>query len=509
MCSRDRHHTENIGGVMALYRKWRPLIFSDVYGQNHITETLVSQVIGDRVSHAYIFTGSRGTGKTTCAKILSRAVNCLSPINGNPCNTCSICIGILDGSILDVIEIDAASNNGVDNIRDLREQVRYAPSNTKNRVYIIDEVHMLSTGAFNALLKTLEEPPKNTIFILATTEINKVPATILSRCQRFDFRRIKSSDICERLKIIAEREHLELTGQAAELIAELASGGMRDALSIMDRCITENRLIDESLVRNLVGIITNEEVYSLLISIIDLDIRQAILSLENWYDNGCDMASIVNQLLDLIRDVLLFKISKNQHGIQNIKDISEKIDTHKLLLYMDILTKHSKLNKRDVEILLIKLCTISTNNICENNISFSNDISKENIKEKIKKPIAAIENTPLDAKKTVFQDENTGNSDNLWKELIKLLKDKVSKGTFNCMSISANGYFDENMLKITTDDDITASLISKEKDIINKVASEIYGKDISLKIIEKSKTSPIDAIIDRAKSFDVEIKECN
>lgn len=494
---------------MALYRIWRPLIFSDVYGQNHITETLLSQVIGDRVSHAYIFTGSRGTGKTTCAKILSRAVNCLSPINGNPCNKCSICIGILDGSILDVIEIDAASNNGVDNIRDLREQVRYAPANTKNRVYIIDEVHMLSTGAFNALLKTLEEPPKNTIFILATTEINKVPATILSRCQRFDFRRIKHSDICDRLRIIAIKENLELTDAASELISELANGGMRDALSILDRCITENKTIDESLVRDCVGIITNEDVYYLLNTIIDLDIENAIMSLENWYNKGSDIMQIVNQLLDLIRDILLFKISNNQSYIQNIKDISEKIEIPTLLVYMDILTKSSKLNKRDVEILLIKLCTINT--LVNNTVSFDNisekNIAVKNISQKIKKPIAEIQNNESDTQKTDFNNKNIENKANVWEELLKSLKNKVSKSTFNCMSISANGYFDGNMLKINTDDDITALLISKDKDIINKAASEICGKNISLKVIEKSIISSVDDIIDRAKSFTIEIKD--
>lgn len=507
MCSRDRHHTENIGGIMALYRKWRPLIFSDVYGQNHITKTLLNQVIENRVSHSYIFTGSRGTGKTTCAKILSRAVNCLAPIDGNPCNKCSICLGVLDGSILDVIEIDAASNNGVDNIRDLREQVRYAPTSTKNRVYIIDEVHMLSTGAFNALLKTLEEPPENTIFILATTEINKVPATILSRCQRFDFRRIKSSDICDRLKMIATSENIELTAGANLLIANLASGGMRDALSIMDRCITEDRIIDENLVRVCVGAVTNEHIYELLNSIIDMDIRNAIISLQNWYDNGSDITQIINQFLDVIRDILLFKISKNKSDIAEINDISEKISTDKLLLYMDILAKNNKINKRDAEILLIKLCALSTTSdhrVTDNSIHFNNIVDTQ---EKIKKPSENSENLKKEDKIPISAKENTQEMVHLWENLVESLKDKIPIGTYHSMCNSANGYFDGNMLKISIDDEITSLLISKEKGIINKVASEIYGKDISLKIIEKSKTSPIDAIIDRAKSFNVEIKE--
>ena len=216
----------------ALYRKWRPQTFADVIGQQHVTDTLRAQLQSGRLSHAYLFTGTRGTGKTTCAKILARAVNCEHPGNGDPCNECAACRGILDGSVLDVTEIDAASNNGVDNIRDLRDETRYTPAQVKKRVFIIDEVHMLSIGAFNALLKTLEEPPEHVLFILATTELHKVPATILSRCQRFDFRRIGAEDIARRLLDVAAGEGIELTEGAARLIARLADGAMRDALLV-------------------------------------------------------------------------------------------------------------------------------------------------------------------------------------------------------------------------------------------------------------------------------------
>ena len=218
----------------ALYRKWRPQTFADVIGQQHITDTLRAQLQSGRLSHAYLFTGTRGTGKTTCAKILARAVNCEHPVNGDPCNECAACRGILDGSVLDVTEIDAASNNGVDNIRDLRDETRYTPAQVRKRVFIIDEVHMLSIGAFNALLKTLEEPPEHVLFILATTELHKVPATILSRCQRFDFRRIGAEDISRRLLDVAAGEGIALTEGAARLIARLADGAMRDALSMLD-----------------------------------------------------------------------------------------------------------------------------------------------------------------------------------------------------------------------------------------------------------------------------------
>ena len=238
----------------ALYRKWRPQVFADVVGQEHVTRTLMNEVRTGRHSHAYLFTGSRGTGKTTCAKIFAKAVNCEHPVNGDPCNCCETCKGIDNGSILDVVEIDAASNNGVDNIREIRDEANFTPVGGKYRVYIIDEVHMLSTGAFNALLKTLEEPPEHVKFVLATTEVHKLPATILSRCQRFDFHRISPEDIAARLNYVAKEEHLDLTPGAANLIARLADGALRDALSILDQCIGQGTSIDEATVNAVVGL---------------------------------------------------------------------------------------------------------------------------------------------------------------------------------------------------------------------------------------------------------------
>ena len=229
----------------ALYRKYRPRTFDDVVGQNHITDTLKRQVETGRLSHAYLFTGTRGTGKTTCAKILSRAVNCEHPVNGNPCNQCPSCLGIENGSILDVLELDAASNNGVDQVRALRDEAVYTPAAVKKRVYIVDEVHMLSTAAFNALLKILEEPPEHLMFILATTELHKVPATIKSRCQQFSFKRILPTEIAGRLAWVAEQEGIGLTAEGAALLARLADGGMRDALSLLDQCVAPGRTIGE------------------------------------------------------------------------------------------------------------------------------------------------------------------------------------------------------------------------------------------------------------------------
>ena len=237
----------------ALYRKYRPQTFSDVIGQEHITETLKNELSAGKTVHAYLFTGTRGTGKTSCAKILAKAVNCLDPKDGDPCLECQACRMAASGENTDIVEIDAASNNGVDNIRELREKVNFTPSVSKYRVYIIDEVHMLSTDAFNALLKTLEEPPAHVIFILATTEVHMLPATILSRCQRFDFRRIDPDSICDRIQYIAEKEGFTVTPDAARLIAAAADGGMRDALSILDLCISNGSTVDEKTVENVCG----------------------------------------------------------------------------------------------------------------------------------------------------------------------------------------------------------------------------------------------------------------
>ena len=294
----------------ALYRKWRPLTFADVIGQQHITDTLRAQLTSGRLSHAYLFAGTRGTGKTTCAKILARAVNCEHPVNGDPCGECAACRGILEGSVLDVVEIDAASNNGVDNIRDIREEVRYTPSTVKKRVYIIDEVHMLSTGAFNALLKTLEEPPSHVLFILATTEIHKVPATILSRCQRFDFRRITPEDIARRLMDIALAEQIPLTEGGARLIARLADGAMRDALSMLDRTAGCDP-VDEDAVSRSVGILGANDATELMACIRADDLGGAVQRIGQAYDSGRDLGGVFDQLLGLIRDMLLVKTAKS------------------------------------------------------------------------------------------------------------------------------------------------------------------------------------------------------
>ena len=289
----------------ALYRKWRPKTFADVVGQEHITETLQRQVAEGRLSHAYLFTGTRGTGKTTCAKILARAVNCEHPENGNPCNRCPSCLGIESGRLLDVVELDAASNNGVDSVRALRDEAIYSPAQVKKRVYIVDEVHMLSTPAFNALLKILEEPPEHLMFILATTELHKVPATILSRCQRFSFRRIQPKNIVGRLNYIAGQENIDLKEDGAALLARLSDGALRDALSLLDQCAAAGGAIDANAVLDALGLAGNVQTAQLMSLILTRDARGALELLGKLYDGGKDVGAVLGELSTLSRELLI------------------------------------------------------------------------------------------------------------------------------------------------------------------------------------------------------------
>ena len=290
----------------ALYRKWRPKVFDDVIGQEHITETLKTQVRTGHLSHAYIFIGTRGTGKTTCARILAKAVNCENPVNGNPCNQCRSCRGIEDGSILDIVELDAASNTGVDNVRDLREEAVFSPAVAKKRVYIIDEVHMLSLAAFNALLKIIEEPPEHLMFILATTELQKVPATILSRCQRHSFRRIPTERLSAYLREIAGREALQLDEAASLQIARLAEGGVRDALSILDQCSAQTQITTETVFETM-GLAGNLNLVQLLKAVLRHDSTKALTLFQKIWLDGKEPASFLGELNGLIRDILIVK----------------------------------------------------------------------------------------------------------------------------------------------------------------------------------------------------------
>ena len=312
-----------------LYRKYRPKVFSDIAGQEHVTVTLSNELKEGKISHAYLFNGSRGTGKTTCARILAKAVNCLNPQNGNPCNECEMCKGIENGSILDVIEIDAASNRGVDNIRDLTDEANFTPANAKYRVYIIDEVHMLTIEAFNALLKTLEEPPEHVKFILATTEVHKLPPTILSRCRRFDFRRIPVEDIVKRLKFVCESEGLTIDDEAASLVASIADGALRDALSLLDQCASRSRNITSEVVENAAGMAGKSYLYELADALNDKDTSKVFQMIDDLHNASCDMERLCSELISHFRNLMVTKTVKKAEKLivcttEELKKINEQ-----------------------------------------------------------------------------------------------------------------------------------------------------------------------------------------
>ena len=316
-----------MSAYQALYRKYRPQTFDDVSGQLAVTQTLKTQVVSGKLSHAYLFTGSRGTGKTSCAKILAKAVNCLHPDNGNPCNQCEACRAIDAGSCMDVLEIDAASNNGVDNVRDLRDDAVYTPSQVRKRVYIVDEVHMLSLSAFNALLKIIEEPPEHLLFILATTELHKVPATILSRCQRFSFRRISQEDIAARLQYVAYQENIDLDEGAARVLARLADGAMRDGLSLLDQCAsaTTGELTAEK-VYDCLGIAGEQKCGALLSFCADRDTGKALSLFHELYSQGKDLGALLDELESLLRDLLILKTAPGS-GVAMLSGVAPDSET--------------------------------------------------------------------------------------------------------------------------------------------------------------------------------------
>lgn len=353
-----------------LYRKYRPKVFSDVYGQDHITSTLKNEIKNGRISHAYLFTGSRGTGKTTCAKILAKAVNCEHSIDGEPCNECEVCKGLDNGSILDVVEIDAASNNGVDNIRELRDDTNYAPGRCKYRVYIIDEVHMLSPGAFNALLKTLEEPPAHVIFILATTEVHKLPATILSRCQRFDFKRIQSETMAVRLNEVAKAENIDLQSDAATLIARISDGALRDGLSILDQCAGRNKTVTCELVSDVAGLAGKEALFKLSACISSKDSNTAMTVISDLYQNSYDMQRLCIEMINHFRQFLVAKTVRKSRELiictddeyNMIVEASKSFSVEEIIYALDmfqnalVTIKGGAAARIETEMAFVKLC---------------------------------------------------------------------------------------------------------------------------------------------------------
>ena len=355
----------------AIYRRWRPKVFDEVVGQEHITKTLKNQIINGSAAHAYLFCGTRGTGKTSTAKILARAVNCLNPVDGNPCNECAVCKGLLDESILDVTELDGASKNKVENIREIIDDVMFLPSVAKKKVYIIDEVHMVTQQAFNALLKTLEEPPAHVMFILATTELNKVPITVLSRCQQFEFRRITNQDIAERMEKILSADEIKAEPLALSLIAELGDGSMRDALSVLDKCVgaAEGTLTYEDVVK-IVGIADNEAMHEICAYIAEGNAKGALETLDETIEKGKELGLFAERLLKYLRDVLVVKVTGNaenflntsQENREKIEALTEKFTKERLIRAIDLLceayakARYSSFSRTLYEMAILKMC---------------------------------------------------------------------------------------------------------------------------------------------------------
>lgn len=560
---RDRVSGKGLNAAVyqALYRKWRPQTFADVIGQQHITDTLRAQLQSGRLSHAYLFTGTRGTGKTTCAKILARAVNCEHPVNGDPCNECAACRGILDGSVLDVTEIDAASNNGVDNIRDLRDETRYTPAQVKKRVFIIDEVHMLSIGAFNALLKTLEEPPEHVLFILATTELHKVPATILSRCQRFDFRRIGAEDIARRLLDVAAGEGIQLTEGAARLIARLADGAMRDALSMLDRAAAAGA-VDEQTVTTALGVLGQDDGVRLAETLKAGDLAAAVGLLDEYYNAGRDLASVYDQMLGLIRDALLVKTSKTDvsglispaYSVKTLQKLCDGLASSTLIAWSRVIgdaldRMRSAANRRvEAELCAVRLCSLGA----ENYDTLGGRV--EALEEKLKNgvPVQVVQGAAVPARGTdappppgdedappppddsdapPWLGEEQGQAAPVkqepaaaaptqadwphWAKLLEALTGKINTGAHTNLKLSARGVEEDGGLVILCEDSITAMLAKAEPTmkVIREQAAALAGAPIKVKVREagdepvQKKNTAVDELIGRAKAFDIQVKE--
>lgn len=543
----------------AFYRKYRPSTFTDVVGQQHITTTLENAVKSGKTSHAYLFTGSRGTGKTSCAKILAKAVNCLDSHNGNPCNECEICKGIDNGSILDIIEIDAASNNGVDNIRDLREEANFTPANAKYRVYIIDEVHMLSIGAFNALLKTLEEPPAHVIFILATTEVHKLPSTILSRCQRFDFKRIPPEDMAVRLKEVAQKESLQLADDGAMLIARIADGAMRDALSLLDRCSSYEGVIDSAAVASSAGLAGREYIFELCDCILEKDSAKALEVIDKLYNDSCDMERLITELTSHFRNLMVSKAVKNfedmiicsQGEIDIIREQSAKTTLATIMSCIDILTvsastmKQGANRRTSAELCIIRLCTPSLDSDInallrriselESAIASGKVTVKAQTPAPVKSEIApepkaeptpaptqpSVEETvkeepkpepqPVKEEKTIVP-ENTGTVPfDIWPEVTEKLFAKDP--SLIAMLTGSSAFIHQNKYLLIKGSPVL-ELYLKTGDyskIIREAVAEVTGKTYTLAVYnnkqEEAPKNPLSDLVAKAKSLGVEIKE--
>ena len=543
----------------ALYRKWRPQAFSDVVGQGAICDTLTRQVETGHTSHAYLFSGSRGTGKTTCAKILSKAINCENPFHGNPCNKCPSCLGITSGEILDIVEIDAASNNGVDYVRDLREEAVYSPANVRKRVYIIDEVHMFSTSAFNALLKIMEEPPEHVVFILATTELHKVPATIASRCQRFIFKRIPLSAISDRLQFIAKNEGVTLEPAAAEYIAGLSDGAMRDALSLLDQCISmESETVSRKTVEDIVGLAGKKQTYDMALAIASRDLKTTLSLLNEIYLGGKNINSVLTELAEIFRDVLISKTADMETIPQlsarytkaELLALGEGFDTLRLCSVIETLqTATSAIaqssNKRiDAEICCVRLCQNAVKEDLSSIVARVNELSdmvaNGAVVERKAAPTRVNDAPPFDVDDTPTAKEvkevssppkkeepkpvqsaptpapaperaaasakPSAGANETWKSILAAAKKKLSPGV-SPLFAGVSAEISDNVLSLSSENAFVLQMLKKPEnmDILRAAAAEVSPGIVitagGVKV-EAPETSGIDELLEGLGDFD-------
>ena len=539
-------------GYRALYREFRPLKFSDMVGQDHISQILKNQIMNDRVGHAYLFSGIRGTGKTTTAKIFARAINCLNPVEGEPCNECEICKGILNETLSDVTEIDAASNNGVDNIREIRDEVMYLPTKAKYRVYIIDEVHMLSTGAFNALLKTLEEPPKHVKFILATTEPNKLPATILSRCQRFDFKRISNENVVARLEEILRSIGKTADVNALKMIAEISEGAMRDAISILDRCVSDTDNITVDYISGLIGMPDGMEILDIVDNMVDKNASSVITKIDNMLNEGKNISLLLTECIKHTQNVLVYLVTNkvevySQDEQQKVQQISKKVSVDELvdmIAYISEVLNNIKWSSNQnilAKALLIKLCvnedikknckvvqtSTQTQNKEEKRVNMESTVQEcipqkqETVSEQNKDEVSSANPEPkafeqinsaqqLDTDKQKSGQHSTNGKDiDCWNEILTELKDMGKVKIYaNLINASAQ-IIAENVIGIYFKVEFAKTIVENKENIdnIKQCVKNVLGKDYEIRcFLEKEKgKSKLSDVENTAKQFNIPI----
>ena len=507
----------------ALYRKFRPLNFSEMVGQEHITETLKKQIIAERVGHAYLFNGGRGTGKTSAAKILARAVNCLNKKNGEPCNECEICKSIISGSLTDVVEMDAASNNSVEDIRSIREEVNFLPTRAKYRVYIIDEVHMLTISAFNALLKTLEEPPEHVKFILATTEPQKLPATILSRCQRFDFKKISNEDIVKRLETICTKSNIEITKEALTIIAVLSEGAMRDAISILERCTGEEKgVIDGDYIRDLVGIPKTTQIYEIVKAVIEYNFEKVIEVANIIITQGKDIDYFLFEIIKYVKDLLIYKTTNNleiysEEEKNKMSEIIEQVSKERLLkIIYDLSKLASDIKWSTQKTIMFQAGMINecmkeepqpvVMNKTEVNIPDSKNKTSDGITKN-------VENKPTINEKPANKNQEsvTNSSISYWNKVLDTIKKNGKMGLYVNLIGSSAKNLNDMVVEITLANKNTFAKqvieAYENKSELEKIISQEAGKPMTIKIVgeseKKVKANNQNSIENIANNFDI------